>query len=74
MKLLNKFSAICFLFMLLGSLVMISGFIADEIKFYELIIWLTTNAFWIYPLNVTHKEIVKKEKLEQRKKSVWWNC
>lgn len=48
MKLLNKFSAICFLLMLLGSPIVISGFITDE--------------------------IIKKEKLEQRKKSVWWNC
>lgn len=74
MKFLNKFSAVCFLLMLLGSIISIYGFIEDEIKFYELMLWLTANVLWIYPLEFSHKEIIKKEKLEKRRKSVWWQC
>ncbi|PCI57431.1 MAG: hypothetical protein COB45_04310 [Gammaproteobacteria bacterium] len=74
MRLLNKFSAICFLLMFLGSIIMGYGFITDKIKFYKLMLWLTVNVLWIYPIEFSHKEIIKKEKLEQRKKSVWWNC
>ncbi len=74
MRFLNKFSGICFLLMTFGSMILIYGFIKDEIKFYELMLWLTVNILWIHPLELSFKELEKKEKLEQRKKSIWWNC
>jgi hypothetical protein len=60
--------------MTLGSMIMIWGFLEDEIKFYELMLWLTINILWAYPIEFSYKELEKREKLEQRKKSIWWNC
>lgn len=60
--------------MTLGSILMIFGFIVNDVKLYELIIWLTMNIIWAYPIDISYKELEKREKLKQRKKSIWWNC